>query len=216
MTPKDLVAYSLWLLLSSLALGGVWLFFDRSALRDESTGHPAPYSFARTQLLWWVLVILGCVIGSYLRTRRLWEMSESCLILLGISAGTGATARLVDSRDRLDPRIAGRMHQNSSSQGFWRDVLSDENGLSVHRFQAAVFNIFFGVTFVEQTFADLDAKTLPNFDSVTLALIGLSSATYVTIKSMENKASDAKPAPSASASDELLDPIEPGATELVG
>jgi hypothetical protein len=199
---------------AALLAGAMVLLRDPNALRDSSTESRKPFSFARVQMLWWTLLIVGSYIASYGLTGRLLEMSSTCLTLLGISAGTTAGARMIDKDQE---RTTGTRHQDEPSTGFFTDILSDENGISVHRFQAVVLNLFIGFTFVIDIFCHLDDKAFPTLDGYMLALLGVSSGTYVTVKTMENRPQpEAALQPAASetsASDELLDPIGTIATE---
>lgn len=67
----------------------------------------------------------------------------------------------------------------------------------------------FGMAFMIEVFSKLNDKKFPVFDAQTLTLLGLSSATYVAIKSMENHQATKSAAGKASSakSDELLDPL---------
>jgi hypothetical protein len=65
------------------------------------------------------------------------------------------------------------------SQGWLNDLLSDENGISFHRLQVAVWTVVLVGAFVMavwRTFA------MPDFDTTTLGLMGLSSGTYLGFK----------------------------------
>lgn len=190
-------------------LFGAWkLYRDNDALRDESVVSPKPYSFARAQLWWWTIIILGSFIGVYGVTGAFWPLNKTCLILLGISVVTTTAGRLVDNQQISNPNVE-RHQDRSVSQGFFVDIMSDEYGLSVHRFQAVVFNLVYGLSFLIQVFTSL--KEFPSYDDSTLALLGVSSAAYVALKMNENAPSTtAVPAKRAAAasgieSDELLD-----------
>jgi hypothetical protein len=66
-----------------------------------------------------------------------------------------------------------------SSKGFIADILSDEGGISFHRFQMFGWTIVLTVIFVSKVSAVL---TMPDFDPMLLALMGISSGTYVGFK----------------------------------
>src|SRR6188768_4140717 len=114
--------YSVFVLLCA---GTIWMLLDGRALRDAGLASPAPYSLARTQLCWWTFIILGLFILRYAITGQPWDMNETCLALLGISASTTMLGRMADARDA---RIGISMHQDRPSEGFFVDILSDASG----------------------------------------------------------------------------------------
>lgn len=152
----------------------------------------ASYSWSRTQLMWWTFIIITCFVIDIALTGAVdGIMNNTCLTLLGISAGTTVAGRVIDNSQGNDASVA--LHQDHPSEGFWMDILSDQNGVSIHRFQAVLFNIAFGFAFISQFINSIPATNvlgsviqLPAFDSATLGLIGISSATYVTLKFNEN------------------------------
>ncbi len=78
-----------------------------------------------------------------------------------------ATRRL---REGIDPGV---------SRGFLRDILSDGEGLSLHRFQIAAWTVALGVIFVADTYNSL---RMPEFSATLLGLMGLSAGTYLGFK----------------------------------
>jgi hypothetical protein len=171
-----------WVLLALLALGALWLLLDRNALRDESTKSPKPYSLSRVQLWWWTLIILSSGLAVFGKSGAFPDLNGTCLALLGISLGTAATGRMVDATQASG---ANRHQDRWASEGFWSDILSDENGLSVHRFQLVMFNLIFAAVFVMDT---LVAGALREFEPLVLTVLGVSAGGYVSIKAMENRA----------------------------
>jgi hypothetical protein len=180
--PKLLASF---VLLFVFLVGAGWVLIDANALRDDSALSPKPYSLARVQLWWWTVLILGSWILAYGLTGTIWPLNGTCLTLLGIGGLTTSAGRIIDNRDTA----GGARHQDRDAKdeirGFFTDILSDAQGLSVHRFQLVAFNLMFGTAFLIEVFSKL--KAFPVFDSQTLTLLGLSSGTYVAIKSMENK-----------------------------
>jgi hypothetical protein len=65
------------------------------------------------------------------------------------------------------------------SEGFWRDILSDEHGVSFHRFQVIVWTVFLTVIFLKEVYLNL---TMPEFSATLLGLMGISSGTYLGFK----------------------------------
>jgi len=70
------------------------------------------------------------------------------------------------------------------SEGFWNDVLSDADGISLHRFQMAIWTIVLGFIFVVSVYNSL---AMPQFSGTLFALIGISSGTYVGFKFPEKQ-----------------------------
>ena len=73
----------------------------------------------------------------------------------------------------------------SESRGFLRDVLSDERGISIHRFQLFVWTLVLGVIFCVVVYGSLE---MPQFSSTMLGLMGISSGTYLGLKMPEGGA----------------------------
>jgi hypothetical protein len=123
---------------------------------------------------------------------------NSTLILLGISSGTTVAARVIDVGDSANPNTS-RHQDTGKSQSFLLDLLSDENGVSIHRFQTVVFNITFGVWFLVEVATHLSDtgvsadKVMPDINTNNLILLGLSSATYAGLKISENKQNTSMP-----------------------
>lgn len=171
---------------------GILLSFKTEILKDKSkidkskisdSDLAKPYSFARTQLMWWTLIIIALYahgIGLTFNEESLIELNDTCLILLGISLGTTVSARIIDNTD-INNNL--ERHQDKSSKGFLIDILKDENGISIHRFQALAFNIIFGIIFISKFFS---THVFLDFEQYELGLIGISSAAYVGLKINEN------------------------------
>jgi hypothetical protein len=113
---------------------------------------------------------------------------SSVLVLLGISVGTTTGGAIIDTSDitkELKNQKSIR-HQDQESEGFFNDILSDNNGISIHRFQSFVFNLLYGFIFT-LSFIHSGGPSFFHFDEFALGLLGLSSAGYITLKSQENK-----------------------------
>ncbi|MHA2315855.1 MAG: coiled-coil domain-containing protein [Candidatus Hermodarchaeia archaeon] len=65
------------------------------------------------------------------------------------------------------------------SKHFIYDILSDEHGISFHRFQMFVWTLVLIVIFISQVYNYL---AMPDFDTTLLALMGISGGTYVGFK----------------------------------
>jgi hypothetical protein len=72
----------------------------------------------------------------------------------------------------------------AKSQGFLTDIMSDENGISIHRFQMVVWTVVLTLIFISEVKKNL---SMPEFSSTLLTLMGISSGAYVTLKIPEKK-----------------------------
>lgn len=207
--------YQFWLPFVLLFI--IILFCDRryGLLRDISSANPQPYSWARVQLAWWTVIILSSFIAIVWRDLQgpgpgnIPTLHYSTLVLLGISAATMTVARVIDVSDVAAPAVM--RHQDLPGENFLLDILSEQNGISIHRFQAVTFNFVFGIWFISVVLYNLapghDPCTLypagsqaaeacklvpldyimPAISDNNLILLGLSSATYAAMKTTENK-----------------------------
>jgi hypothetical protein len=75
--------------------------------------------------------------------------------------------------------------QQEPKNSFWRDILSDENGITFHRFQIVIWTLVLAVIFVSKVRTD---RTMPDFSNQLLGLMGISSGTYVGFKFPEKQA----------------------------
>ncbi|MFK8006005.1 MAG: hypothetical protein AB8H03_06525 [Saprospiraceae bacterium] len=156
-----------------------------SAIRN--TGENSRYSLAKSQLLWWTVIITVCFAISFAEKGVIENvLNTSCLTLLGISLGTTTAGKVIDNTEEANPQIL-RHQVCEPKTSFWMDILSDHDGVSLHRFQSLIFNVLFGIVFIVQFFeVNLEKGNLPEFDSTTLGLIGLSSGGFVALKFNEN------------------------------
>lgn len=66
-----------------------------------------------------------------------------------------------------------------ASKRFMLDILSDDNGVSFHRFQIFGWTLVLICIFIAQVYQVL---TMPDFDATLLGLMGISSGTYIGFK----------------------------------
>lgn len=71
-----------------------------------------------------------------------------------------------------------------ASQGFFRDIMNDSGngGVSFHRMQIITWTIVLGIIFVNSVY---DRLAMPEFSGTLLALMGISSGTYLGFKGTE-------------------------------
>jgi hypothetical protein len=176
-----------WIFFLVLVLLVVYFDIKYNMLKDVSTASKKPYSFSRVQLAWWSVIILASFM-TIIAKRGIPDLDGSTLIILGISAITTGSARIIDISDQKNDV---RMIQNQDRENFILDVLSDSNGVSIHRFQSLVFNTTFGIWFISQVLHNLPVnpvnEIIPVLSQNNLILLGLSSGAYVALKTTENK-----------------------------
>ena len=66
-----------------------------------------------------------------------------------------------------------------ASRNLLLDILTDKNGITLHRLQIVMWTLALATIFVVQVFLNL---TFPEFDPTILALMGLSSGVYLGFK----------------------------------
>jgi hypothetical protein len=156
-------------------------------IKDDSIQSPKPFSFAKTQLFWWTVILISIFIWCAVFNQGVPQLTPLCLALLGISAGTTAAGSLIDNSDKNTVGLLRHQDQYKNIN-FLKDILSDQGGnYSIHRFQCFIFNIAIGVIFL-WTFFNSDLKKFPVFDNTNyiLGLLGISNLGYAGVKLGEN------------------------------
>ena len=100
------------------------------------------------------------------------------------AADSGTEKELLYKKDRLTTVNASVAQLPAAtgvlkSQGFFKDILNDGDGISFHRFQIAVWTVALGCVFVWGVYRNM---SMPEFDASLLTLMGISSGTYVGFK----------------------------------
>ncbi len=183
----------LWISVALLLLLIILLDKKYYLLRDVSIAKQKPYSYSRVQLSWWTIIIIASFISIFITKGNLPILDSSLIILLGISSGTTGVASIIDVSDRSTENAV--LIQNSESENFFLDILSDANGISIHRLQAFLFNLIIGIWLLVMVAKGLCSCTnptcintiLPIVDPNKLLLLGVSAATYAGLKTNENK-----------------------------
>lgn len=144
-----------------------------------------PFSLTKVQFGLWTVVISSAYV--YLSLCKgdcaAGTINKTALVLMGIFAGTAAASTLIDKREMNDNRPR---HQNTPSEGFFIDILSDDNGISLHRFQNFVWTLIAVIVYLYKLQEVSTGCLLPELSDTLLALTGISSATYVLLRSKEN------------------------------
>lgn len=178
---------------------GLW----NNILKDDNNLY---YSLGRSQLFCWTIVFLISYIYICLRTGVLPDIPASVLIILGISIGTTATAKVVENTSKP----ATVIDADAKSEGWFLDILSDGSSINIQRFQSVIFNLVFGLIFIQKA---VGTNLLPDFDNNTLLLLGISSAAYAGLKKTEATKEQRKTAPPVGTAPPLAQPDNPGKTK---
>jgi hypothetical protein len=70
------------------------------------------------------------------------------------------------------------------SEGFLNDILTDVNGITLHRFQMLIWTVVLGIIFAVGVYRNL---AMPDFNATLLALMGISAGTYLGFKIPERQ-----------------------------
>jgi hypothetical protein len=182
MEPLRIKYVTSWALMLSLLFGitiiGVFIVLAAKTNLIRIGNSQSPFSLALTQLSFWSIVVASSFIYIWIVTEQIPDIVGSTLILISISAFTTAGSRLVDIRGE------GRNAVTAHSDNFMSDILQDEQGYSVHRAQMFMWTIIMGIVFVTSV---IRLQQFPEISDSLLGLMGISSGTYVGLKTMENK-----------------------------
>jgi hypothetical protein len=157
--------------------------FHDNATKQHIADPKAPFSLARVQLAFWTVIIFSSFLYVLFHDKfSIPELNKVNLILLGIAVSTTAAGKLIDDSQKGNPDLS----QDNPSQGFLIDILSDKNGVSIHRLQNVLWSIGVGIIYIH--FVSAESK-IPDETVLTdnlLLLMGISTGAYVGIKATEN------------------------------
>ena len=95
----------------------------------------------------------------------------------------------VTSNQVWDARLRAQNGNGKSEASNWLlDLLSDENGPTIHRFQMLAWTLVLSVVFINGV---LSEYAMPVFSNELLGLMGISSGVYVGFKMKEGKPDEA-------------------------
>jgi hypothetical protein len=165
--------------------------FDENSKRSQQSkkwaigNRNAPFSLTKVQFGLWTVIISSVYI--YLSLFKgdcaTAGINKTALVLMGIFAGTAIASSMIDKNEINDNRPR---HQNRPSQGFFVDILSDAGGISLHRFQNFTWTLIAIIIYLYKVFQIQTGCDLPELSDTLLALTGISSATYLVLKTKEN------------------------------
>jgi hypothetical protein len=170
--------------------------------RLRNYGPESSYSLALVQMAVWYYIVTMAFIYLYFTTGCLPELNNSTMILLGISSATAVGAKVIDSsnidkqsennktdsdviveQEKAGNSLAKKI-EGLKSRHFLYDILSDEYGLALSRFQIFVWTLIMVCIFVYDV---LSTAAIPDFsDSNVLTLMGISSGSYIGYKLKED------------------------------
>jgi hypothetical protein len=81
--------------------------------------------------------------------------------------------------DELARQLGNQNENTAQSNGFWRDICNDGNGVSFHRLQVVIWTLILGVVFIQSV---ADGMSMPEFPETLLTLMGISNLTYLGFK----------------------------------
>src|SRR5260221_2505239 len=164
--------------------------------------------------VWFFLVFAALVFIWLMTTDYNGVRTTNTLALIGNGSGTTLGAAMVeaarsdqwrkereDLQRQLDKETAKLMaspnnpviHQNiadleqkirPASRGLIQDLLTDVNGITLHRFQMLLWTVSLGLVFIVGVYQKL---AMPEFDATLLALMGISSGVYLGFKIPEKQ-----------------------------
>jgi len=141
-----------------------------------------PYSLSLFQMAFWFFLVIASYVFIWLICDELNTITDSVLGLIGIGAATAVGAKIVNDR-------SVGSDAPSVTHGFVSDVISDSHGVSIHRLQMFAWTIVLGIIFVASVYNDL---AMPEFSSTLLGLMGISSGTYLGVKTQASKTEGTK------------------------
>ncbi|MDB4222942.1 hypothetical protein N9850_04155 [Granulosicoccus sp.] len=167
-------------------------------------GARPPMSLACTQMAFWLFIIVSSYVFIWLVSGNLNSTNETVLILLGIASGTylgsvfiESTSEVVQVKQNQSPQTDQsystlKKHPVRKRETKWfMQLLSDNTGVKLHRFQILTWTVVLGGIFVAETVKSL---SMPTFPPSLLGLLGISTTTYLGFKFPELKGQDQTPA----------------------
>ncbi|WP_145735095.1 hypothetical protein [Nitrospirillum pindoramense] len=162
------------------------------------------FSLAQSQMAWWFVIVLAAYLYLFLVTGELDTLTGQALCLMGLGTGTAMGAAMVE-QNKTNPILAAyqavltqiadpatppadlptltatrdTLARQLASCNFIHDILTDANGISLHRFQTAVWTVVIGVLFLIETVVH---RKMPDLDPYSLGVLGISAGTYLGFK----------------------------------
>lgn len=181
---------------------GIYLALKTNLLKANELPN-AKYSFHKTQLWFWTMIIVPCVFIFIVNDQSASNLNnETMFVLLGISLTSAAGAEVIVATQQLRPeklpityksgvptpdsnnRMKVSDIQNSQTETFFIDILTnDKNQFSIARFQSFLFTIVFGIVYLYLFFVIEKSNKLPDFTKEVYILLGISKTGLLISKS---------------------------------
>jgi hypothetical protein len=156
--------------------------------RDKSSPsywhqHDHPLSMARLQMSIWFFIIIGSFVFLWSTTGSLAGVNVTAMALMGISSGTSMFSAIISQKQQWDAAKRAPSTPYPSQLADWfADLLSDESGITIHRFQMLAWTLVLSVVFINGVIFEY---AMPVFTKELLGLMGISSGVYVGFKIKE-------------------------------
>lgn len=145
--------------------------------------HEHPLSMARLQMSIWFFVIIGSFVFLWSTTGSLAGVNATALALMGISGGTSMFSAFISKKQEWDAvKRAPKTPESSRIAAWFVDLLSDDQGMTIHRFQMLAWTLVLAIVFINGVIIDY---AMPIFTKELLGLMGISSGVYVGFKLKE-------------------------------
>jgi hypothetical protein len=157
--------------------------FHAEANNKKINKPQAPYSLSRTQLAFWTVIIISSFVYTWLHYKgAIPELNTTNLMLLGIAVTTTAGAKVIDDSQKNNVSRS----QDSPSEGFFIDLISDKNGVSIHRLQNLLWTLVVGIIYVHFVASQNRLPDETVISDQMLMLMGISTGAYIGLKATEN------------------------------
>jgi hypothetical protein len=138
------------------------------------------FSLSRCQMAFWFLLFVAAFFFLWVVTGQHETLTDQCLELLGISAGTTISSALISKGGPAQRGVVSYCPFKDGPRRFFWEILSDGGGrVTFYRFQMMVWTLVLGMVFIKSVAVSL---AMPSFGSNELALISISAGTYLAFK----------------------------------
>ena len=172
----------------------------------------AAFSLGRSQLAFWTVIIISSFIYVYLNASpqeyTAPVLATVNLTLLGIAAGTTVASKVIDNSQK-DTQGNSIPQQDYPSEGFLIDIISDEKGVSIYRLQSVIWTLIIGAIYIAYVSGKSKMPDDTVITSQLLILMGISSSTYVGLKTTENTSAPVSPTTANLAPPAAVPPVAP-------
>jgi len=128
-------------------------------------------------------VIGSAVIDSTMRTQDAEKTADAITGAEKTSAALTTQLTATPNDDDLKAKKQAVVSQlrklRGESESYFKDILSDANGVNFHRFQLMAWTIVLGIIFAKGVYENL---AMPEFNTTLMGLLGLSAGTYLGLK----------------------------------